>query len=30
MEGMQLQLQTASVINPAGLLYDGNNNFDYQ
>lgn len=27
MEGMQLQLQTASVINPAGLLYDGNNNF---
>ncbi|WP_303672673.1 flagellar hook-basal body complex protein [Vampirovibrio chlorellavorus] len=27
MEGMQMQLQTASVINPAGLLYDGNNNF---
>lgn len=27
LEGMQLQLQTASVTNPAGLLYDGNNNF---
>lgn len=27
MEGMQLQLQVASVTNPAGLLYDGNNNF---
>lgn len=27
MEGMQMQLQTASVTNPAGLLYDGNNNF---
>ncbi|MEM0951565.1 MAG: flagellar hook-basal body complex protein [Cyanobacteria bacterium P01_H01_bin.74] len=27
MEGMQLQLQTASVINPSGLLYDGSNNF---
>jgi flagellar hook protein FlgE len=27
MQGMQLQLQTASVTNPAGLLYDGNNNF---
>jgi flagellar hook protein FlgE len=27
MEGMQLQLQMASVTNPAGLLYDGNNNF---
>lgn len=27
MEGMQLQVQTASVTNPAGLLYDGSNNF---
>jgi len=27
MEGMQLQLQMATVTNPAGLLYDGNNNF---
>lgn len=27
MEGMQLQLQVATVTNPAGLLYDGNNNF---
>lgn len=27
MEGMQLQLQTATVTNNAGLLYDGNNNF---
>jgi flagellar hook protein FlgE len=27
MQGMQLQLQMASVTNPAGLLYDGNNNF---
>lgn len=27
MEGMQLRIQTASVTNPAGLLYDGNNNF---
>ena len=27
MEGMQMQVQTASVTNPAGLLYDGNNNF---
>ncbi len=28
MEGMQLQMQTASVINPNGLIYDGNNNFE--
>lgn len=27
MEGMQLKIQTATVTNPAGLLYDGNNNF---
>lgn len=27
MQGMQLQLQAASVTNPAGLQYDGNNNF---
>lgn len=27
MQGMQLQLQTANVTNPEGLLYDGNNNF---
>jgi flagellar hook protein FlgE len=27
MEGMQMQIQTASVTNPAGMLYDGNNNF---
>lgn len=27
MEGMQLQLQSATVTNNAGLLYDGNNNF---
>jgi flagellar hook protein FlgE len=27
MEGMQLRVQTASVTNPPGLLYDGNNNF---
>lgn len=27
LQGMQLQLQTASVTNPAGLLYDGSNNF---
>jgi flagellar hook protein FlgE len=27
MQGMQLQLQAASVTNAAGLLYDGNNNF---
>jgi len=27
LQGMQLQLQTASVVNPQGLLYDGNNNF---
>lgn len=27
MEGMQLQLQAATVTNNAGLLYDGNNNF---
>jgi flagellar hook protein FlgE len=27
MEGMQMQLQTATVVNPNGLLYDGNNNF---
>lgn len=27
MEGMQMQMQIASVTNPAGLLYDGNNNF---
>lgn len=27
MQGMQLQLQAASVTNPAGLLYDGSNNF---
>ncbi len=27
LEGMQLRVQTASVTNPPGLLYDGNNNF---
>jgi flagellar hook protein FlgE len=27
MQGMQLQVQVASVTNPAGLLYDGSNNF---
>lgn len=27
MDGRQLQMQLASVVNPAGLLYDGNNNF---
>lgn len=27
MEGMQLQLQMATVTNPNGLLYEGNNNF---
>ncbi|MCE3236253.1 MAG: FlgE3 [Vampirovibrio sp.] len=27
LEGMQLQMQAASVTNPSGLLYDGNNNF---
>lgn len=27
MEGMQLQLQTATVTNPAGLLYSGSNDF---
>jgi flagellar hook protein FlgE len=27
LQGMQLQLQTASVSNPNGLLYDGNSNF---
>jgi flagellar hook protein FlgE len=27
LDGRQLQIQTASVTNPAGLLYDGNNNF---
>jgi flagellar hook protein FlgE len=27
LEGMQLQLQTATVTNPAGLMYDSNNNF---
>ncbi|MBX2861363.1 MAG: flagellar hook-basal body complex protein [Vampirovibrio sp.] len=27
MDGRQLQLQTATVTNPQGLLYDGNNNF---
>lgn len=27
MEGMQLQIQQATVTNNAGLLYDGNNNF---
>lgn len=27
MQGMQLQLQSATVTNNAGLLYDGNNNF---
>lgn len=27
LQGMQLQLQMASVTNPQGLLYDGNNNF---
>jgi len=27
LQGMQLQIQTASVTNPGGLLYDGNNNF---
>ncbi|HEY9744861.1 MAG TPA: flagellar hook-basal body complex protein [Oculatellaceae cyanobacterium] len=27
MDGRQFQIQLASVVNPAGLLYDGNNNF---
>jgi flagellar hook protein FlgE len=27
MDGRQLQMQIASVVNPAGLMYDGNNNF---
>ena len=27
MEGMQMQIQTATVTNPPGLLYDGRNNF---
>ena len=27
LEGMQLQIQSASVTNPEGLQYDGNNNF---
>jgi flagellar hook protein FlgE len=27
LEGMQMQLQTATVTNPNGLLYDGGNNF---
>ena len=27
MEGMQLQMQSATVTNPAGLMYDGSNNF---
>lgn len=27
LQGMQLQIQTASVTNPEGLQYDGNNNF---
>jgi flagellar hook protein FlgE len=27
LQGMQLQIQTATVVNPNGLLYDGNNNF---
>ncbi|MGE0200050.1 MAG: flagellar hook-basal body complex protein [Candidatus Melainabacteria bacterium] len=27
MEGMQMQIQMATVVNPQGLLYDGNNNF---
>lgn len=27
LEGMQFQIQMASVTNPAGLIYDGNNNY---
>lgn len=27
MEGMQLQLQTATVVNPGGLTSEGNNNY---